>query len=288
MEALYITTQYDPSVRKVEIDLEALVSRPSFAHYKDKIPQIQFFQLAEGSLPKRDSTQYTLVSALILDYDSGKSIQSFIEEYSSFKFYLYTTHSHSSKCTKFRVIMPLETPIPYSLIHDRLVKKTLVEYFNGCDASGFSNFHKIPAINPKADTPYVYHINDGTPINIKKETRQIYLNVKLDDELEQRMNKPTEFIGSSDSREMTYDQKMAYKERVDASMQSKLDAIPQSKCGSRYNSLCSVTGSLLGARYPDGEMIYDDQDVMSLITSHTNDQAIRKMVNGLTRRRSRR
>ena len=288
MQALYISSQYDPSVRKLEIDLEALVSRPSFAHYKTKLPQIQFWGLAEGAPPKRDSSNYTLVSALILDYDSGKSIQSFIDQYSSFQFYLYTTFSNSSKCTKFRVIMPLETPIPYSLIHDRLVKKTLCEYFNGCDASGFSNFHKIPAINPKADTPYVYHINDGTPINIKKETRQIYLNVKLDDELEQRMSKPTEFMGSSDSREMTYDQKVAYKQRVDASMQSKLDQIPQCKSGNRYTSLTSVTGSLLSAKYPDGELIYDDQDVMSLITSHTNDQAIRKMVNGLTRRRSRR
>lgn len=286
MEALHISSQYDPFVKKVDINLEALVSRPSFAHYKDKIPQIQFWTLAEGAPLKRDSSNYTSVSALILDYDSGKSIQSFIDQYSSFKFYLYTTFSNSSKCTKFRVIMPLETPIPYSLIHDRLVKKTLCEYFAGCDASGFSNFHKIPAINPKADTPYTYHINDGAPINIKKETRDIYLSVKMDDELDWNSKKSTEFL-SNDSKEMNYDQKIAYKLRVDASMRGKLDSIPRCESGSRYTSLTSVTGSLLSARYPDGDWIYDDADVMSMICDHTNDRAVRRMVTGLTRRRSR-
>ena len=101
-------------------------------------------------------------SAVQLDYDDGVSMDAFIREYGKeFMFWCYTTHSHGFKgnSDRFRVVVPIETPL---LTEDMGFgyTKTMMAEFPGCDPSAFcrAHFQSFPCIR-EPGAPYRYHVN---------------------------------------------------------------------------------------------------------------------------------
>lgn len=157
-----------------EIDIEAMLESPVEGVEKDKLPLVNGWTNTTG---KRDSKAISCLSCLFLDYDSGYSISEFMRKYYKFRFYLYTSSSHTPQKNKFRVIIPLEEEITV-LDYEDSIKKALPRYFPECDPTAFylDHFFYIPA---KRENEYIYKINYGRLFNIKSDLKNQILQEKI-------------------------------------------------------------------------------------------------------------
>lgn len=113
-----------------------------------------------------------------LDYDDGRTIDSFVEEFKDqFQFLLYTSFSYGFKENdRFRVIIPLDEPL-HCMRLNCYFKRAMANIFK-CDDSAFDRGHMqcIPAIrDPQA--PYRYYVNTSAPL-----FHIPWRNVKLEEE----------------------------------------------------------------------------------------------------------
>lgn len=104
------------------------------------------------------------IFALQLDYDNGFSIRQFCENYSKYRFTLYTSYSYGFKPgDRYRVILPLATPMPCYLLNNKRVRSNLLWHFPHVDESCVvrGHFQILPCIRAKV-APYVFAQNrDG-------------------------------------------------------------------------------------------------------------------------------
>ena len=103
------------------------------------------------------------VYALLMDFDDGITIDEAIEMHKDFEFTLYTSFRHKDDHHKFRMVIPLSTPMNHRLFRYKKVKQWFVDKFKGVDALASIKTlqkHKIPAHHPD-DTAYRFHINEG-------------------------------------------------------------------------------------------------------------------------------
>lgn len=101
------------------------------------------------------------IYALQLDYDNGFSIRQFCENYAKYRFTLYTSYSYGFKeGDRFRVIMPLKTPIPCYLLNNKRVRNNLQWHFPHVDESCFvrGHFQILPCVRAKG-APYMFAQN---------------------------------------------------------------------------------------------------------------------------------
>ena len=99
------------------------------------------------------------IFALQLDYDSGFSIRQFCEHYSKYRFTLYTSYSYGFKPNdRFRVVMPLATPMPCYLLNNKRVRNNLLWHFPNVDESCTVRGHWqiLPCVRAKG-APYLYY-----------------------------------------------------------------------------------------------------------------------------------
>lgn len=110
------------------------------------------------------------VVCMQIDFDGGRTMQSFAKEFKDYKWGLYTSKSHSSALHKFRVVMPLETPIARELFSNKKSKEWLMEIFSGCDKTTFDRWRKqrVPYVTPESVHGYKSHINDGKLFSIDR------------------------------------------------------------------------------------------------------------------------
>lgn len=101
------------------------------------------------------------IYALMVDFDDGRTIDSFIEEFKGVKYLLYTSFRSTPELNKFRVILPLKRAIDNKYFGVPKNKQILLNQFSNCDKSTINSFRKqkIPALNPKCPENYRYHIN---------------------------------------------------------------------------------------------------------------------------------
>lgn len=120
---------------------------------------------AESGLPRCTGANVESLYALQLDYDSGMSIDKFRERYAQYRWSLYTSYSHGYKGDgdRFRVVMPLASPLPCAVLRSQRVRKNLTEWhFPGADPT-FSiagHWQILPCIR-EAGAPYVHLQNAG-------------------------------------------------------------------------------------------------------------------------------
>lgn len=76
------------------------------------------------------------IYVLLLDVDGKMTLDEAVKVWQDYEFYIYSTYSHSAKKDKFRLIVPLLTPLTCSEFMER--HKTMVEEFNVVDGASFT------------------------------------------------------------------------------------------------------------------------------------------------------
>lgn len=142
------------------------ISRPQIRNRKDGL----LFSPATFNPPKRAGENVTQVSMLVLDYDHDALIARDLEPWrtTGLRFAIYTTHSHGRMCDtnpraedRFRVIIPLRTPIPPSKFRE------LWNWASDLSGEMIDQQAKDPGrmyytpVKASADAPYHFEIIDG-------------------------------------------------------------------------------------------------------------------------------
>ena len=116
---------------------------------KHHLPAFNFcnYQFNDDGYTTRKYVNIKSISALILDYDDGYTIESFQNKYNHLHYYLYTSASHTVTKHKYRVIIPLEKSLLSKQLFDYAPE--LIEYFKGCDECTFARgrFFFMPTVN---------------------------------------------------------------------------------------------------------------------------------------------
>lgn len=174
--------KYSKHIQRRNADLDIILENP-VDQPKDKLPLFNFCVLKDKE-SERANAEYVSINALMLDYDSGLSIEAFKSRYSRFKWWLYTTSSHKPETPKFRVIMPLNTPIDFDMYTSS--KRALLQYFPKVDPTTFdrNRFFYLPA---KSDV-YTYFSNDGELFDFDEELKDLINADKEYQKLKQAFN----------------------------------------------------------------------------------------------------
>jgi len=125
--------------------------------------------------------------ALALDYDNGMSVEQFKDEYRTIQYSLYSSYSFGVKPGwRFRVIVPLEKPLPCELLTCKKVKQNLLFNWHDVDECCFDRGHWqiLPARNPAGK--YSFCKNRGERWSADIDTYRQW-KVQEDAEREQRM-----------------------------------------------------------------------------------------------------
>lgn len=282
MKCYIINSQYDAFLKPREVSLLAMCKNPS-KKKKEDLEQWMFMDLIDPMVIRRNLLNYNNCHALIIEYDNkiGKyvSIESFCVKYKHLTWILHTSSSHTKALHKFRVILPLDIPTAYSTWHSHPVKAEMQVFFEGIDPSSVSNFQKIPAL-PANHDDYQCVVNQG----VKFSYSMIEDNVKARINAENALSIERAKLRALRPKDMAFNYE-AYKAKVIENKEREFGGCGVSETGDRYTTLCKYCGSLLSATYPDGEYIFDDSEVMMIITSEYRDSRVTKMVRDLTRKR---
>lgn len=139
-------------------------TKAPLAIYGTMAPDPEPVQVHGMNRPRCTGNNVESIYALQLDYDSGKTIRQFYEQYSKYRFTLYTSYSYGFKENdRFRVVLPLATPMPCNLLQNRRVKANIMWHFPGVDPSCADRGHWqiLPCIRAKG-APYLFTQNkDG-------------------------------------------------------------------------------------------------------------------------------
>jgi hypothetical protein len=148
---------------KKTADIDVILSKP-IDKSKPELPLINFCVLSNDR-SKRTQAIYTHMNCIMLDYDKGYTIEDFSKRFKDYFFWLYTTSSHEPELHKYRVIIPLETPIDYKEYRDYV--PALRKFFPNIDHSSFDKgrgFY-MPGLTPH----YTYFRNEGKMFNFFEE-----------------------------------------------------------------------------------------------------------------------
>jgi len=275
MVSQFIKNRYSNDLVCGNVDILKMIQNP-LSKKKEDCPLWNFITIKEGSDKKRKQENYDEILALILDFDNNVTIKEFQDNYSKFNYYLYTTTSHSKEQDKFRVIVPIKSPIKYSFFHSSEVLEALGSFFVHIDISSFSNFHNLPN-KPLDPSDYYWFFNDSSEFfefdilndDIKKIARK--------NELERKKN-ATRGLGKNYSSEMSESARVAYKRVVESNLEKEFYEIPSSRSGDRFFILRSFIGKMMKAKYPDNEYIFDKYEIESLVFQNCADKAVRNVI----------
>jgi hypothetical protein len=158
-------------------DVVRFVSQPRKYPDKPSIPLWSFYGLvprADRELSK-DRVHYracganmAVVNALQIDYDSGvMTLDRFIDDHLGLDYALYTSPSHTQAHQKFRVVIPLKTPLLNAYLFRGKVRGYLLSMFPECDQSTINTFRKqrMPAV-PLTGEAYRYNIGEGSRLEL--------------------------------------------------------------------------------------------------------------------------
>ena len=152
-------------------DWNHALEHPLIVPDKDHAPLAIYGTLVDSPELDTDSGRPRVIGANVaslfaiqLDFDSGKSIDEFAEEHASLQWSLYTSYSHGFKegGDRFRVIIPLKSPMPCDLLGCQRVRKSLMFNFPGTDQSCWDRGHwQIAPCIRSEGAPYRFMKNRG-------------------------------------------------------------------------------------------------------------------------------
>lgn len=171
-----LDNNYSKQSKMVEVDAVELISNPVEGVEKNNLPLMNGWVNETGI---RASTNLKTLQFLFLDYDGTLDIGSFYFKYWRYKFYLYTTSSHTPEKNKFRVIIPLENCCDIA-DYTKEIRTTLEYKFPEADPTGFyiDHFFYIPA-KQEYTQEYIYKINSGRKFNIVSDLEKELKQVKI-------------------------------------------------------------------------------------------------------------
>lgn len=187
LHAQFAENRYAKNTKMITIDLETFLENPMTDTPKEELPMFNAFQNSSGI---RGQFNTTGLSAIILDYDSGYTIEDFCRRYYAYRFYLYTSSSHTTEKNKFRVILPM-MDLLHSEDYTTNTRKVLQMKFPEADPTGFysDHFFFIPS---KSDNPYYYKINYGRLINPKMFTA-MEIGLSMNNDLNRKFYNRSDF-----------------------------------------------------------------------------------------------
>ena len=147
---------YDNKVKQTDLDwssVSELLSTHLTVEVKQQTPLFNGARWKSLDDPSSDLVEYHGVqyirksevnmvetTLLILDYDDGTSMDDVIDDLQEWTHCGYTSHSHNNTRDKFRVVIPLLTPIPAYLLNPKgsqSILPALGELFNNIDETSF-------------------------------------------------------------------------------------------------------------------------------------------------------
>ena len=197
MRFLVKPNQYSKTMRYLEAPQgwwdATLVNPPVFPN-KGKCPLAIFGTPVPSPEHDMDSGSMRCIGAnlqsiytLAIDYDNGISIEQFKDEYRDRQYSLYSSYSYGVKPgDRFRVIVPLDKPLPCELLTCKRVKQNLLFNWHGVDECCFDRGHWqiLPARNPAGE--YIYYKNKGERWDFDLDSYRQW-KAQEDAEREQRM-----------------------------------------------------------------------------------------------------
>lgn len=260
-----ITTQFDTNPRQQIADIRdvyAVIQHPAVYHSKEAIPLWRFVTL--NGKPGRCDDVYSAVTAICIEYDDGHiSPESFLESHQDDVFMWYTTWSHTELAPRFRVILPLKSPITWA--DYKLIKADLLALFPGCDQSTFSNWQKTPC----ARAGYRYGLNtlSAKPLDVSSLVRLAKIRAAADNGLSLARGAVREAsVRRSDANSTwSIEKRRTYCQDVlGPRIKERLDAIPLRE--GRYHPTLSFITYLASLTWPDlGTPIYSEQDAYQML-----------------------
>jgi hypothetical protein len=161
----------------VTINFGELIQNPAKNIPKEQLPMFNCWHNETG---KRGSQNVTGISALVLDYDSGFTMDEFYDRYYNYKWLLYTSSSHKPDFHKFRVIIPLMSMISKEEYTSDL-RKALEYKFPESDPTAFYTDHAFFLPAAPQFGQYQYYYNEAKLMNPKIFTSlQIGLTMQHD------------------------------------------------------------------------------------------------------------
>lgn len=122
---------------------------------KEMLPMFNFSNTLSAT-----STNDAKTSAIILDYDDGReTMQGFINKHKDFKYFIYTTASHSKVKDKFRVVIPLRNWYSYSDI--AVIVKNKFEFVDPCTITPCRRFYWPSKYNADGTITLRKWVDDG-------------------------------------------------------------------------------------------------------------------------------
>jgi len=158
-------------------DVVRFVSQPKKYPDKPSIPLWSFYSLVNRVDRERAKDNYhwracsanmEQINALQIDYDSGvMTIDQFVADHTGLVYALYTSPSHTDEHEKFRVVIPLKTPILNAYLAKGRIRETLLGMFPECDRTTINTFRKqrMPAL-PLSGANYRFVIGEGERLEL--------------------------------------------------------------------------------------------------------------------------
>lgn len=139
-------------------------TRAPLAIYGTMADQPEPVSINGAMRPRCTGENIKSIFALQLDIDNGLSIKEFCDKYARYRFTLYTSYSYGFKPNdRYRVVLPLATPMPCHLLQNRRVKNNLKWNFYNVDECCFDRGHWqiLPCIRSKGAPYYCFQNKDG-------------------------------------------------------------------------------------------------------------------------------
>ena len=277
MKCLVKESKYSKTLREGDINLLSFLQNPSKLP-KPQLPLWRFITFKPGVRNAVDQTLYDTIHMLIVEFDTGTTIQAVEAIASDYSYAIHTTSNHSKSLHKFRLMLPLDRSYPEALWRDEHVKTAMREKFPALDRSCFVNFQCIPALPPNPND-YYYNVHNGRKFSyadIKSKVEEYDMIETLNKQLDDAFKTKRQF------ENINYD---AYKAKVDESSEDLIASLPTGANGNRYNSYCSAMGKLLNCKYPDGTEVYDADEVRNMLQFKYWDNSLEKALRSFSRRR---
>ena len=281
----YIRNQYSTDIitRDISDDaIEAVLENPKRGIEKEMLPQWQAISLKAESDGRRRQDNYDMVHAIFLDYDGHLFIHKFMELNQHWA-YLYTTSSHTEEVHKFRVIVPLVEPIPWSVYHHPATKAFLTDLYNIEDTTCFCNWHKTPTTPRDGVSMYKYGIYREPRLGLLPHNGDI--GRQLASAIVAYDARIAEKATARKIRRKTYKSSIVgnqrYKIKVRQSIEAKLNSIPSNRTGHRYRDLQTSVANASLVEYPGGGYIFDKYEFEGLLPRYLLDDKVRKLIDDL-------
>lgn len=181
MKCLVKETKYSKTLREGDINLLSFLKNPSPLP-KEKLPLWRFITFKPGVRNAVDQTLYDTIHMLIVEFDTGTTIQAVEAIASEYAYALHTTSNHSKSLHKFRLMLPLDQDYPEALWREDHVKNAMREKFPALDRSCFVNFQCVPALPPNPND-YYHRVHNGRRFSYS-DIETIIDNLKLNAEID--------------------------------------------------------------------------------------------------------